>query len=59
MKVIDFAEQNKSNLDMHGNQISGNINGSDFTITADRSTGLIKSIKIPSSNISAELYDHN
>ena len=59
MKVIDFAEQNKSNLDTHGSQVSGNINGNDFTITADKSTGLIKSIKIPQSNISVELYNHN
>lgn len=58
LKVLDYAESNKDALDKQGDNVTGSLNGFDFTINAENSTGLIKSILISQNNTIVKLYDH-
>ena len=58
LQTLDYAQKSGALTKTHGNEFSGNLNGIDFTITADSGTGHIQTISIPHSRITAELYDY-
>lgn len=58
LQTLDYAQKGGVLTRTHGDEFSGSLNGIDFTITADNSTGRIQTIAIPRNNIVAELYDY-
>ncbi|WP_444640609.1 hypothetical protein ACRQU7_10210 [Caproiciproducens sp. R1] len=57
LQVLDYAEKDGSLTRTHGDEFSGTVEGIDFTMTADRSTGQIQTISIPQKKLKAQMRD--
>lgn len=58
LQFLDYAEKSETLVNTHGGEVSGSMNGIDFTITADRTTGHIQTIDIPQKNLKVQLHDY-
>lgn len=58
LQTLDYAQKDGTLTRTHGNEFSGSLDGIDFTITVESSTGQIQTISIPHSNVVAELYNY-
>nr|WP_319488160.1 hypothetical protein [uncultured Caproiciproducens sp.] len=58
LQILDYAEKSDSLIETHGDELSGTMNEINFTMTAEKSTGLIKTISIPQKNLTAKLHDY-
>lgn len=58
LQIMDYSEKSGSLVKTHGDELSGSMNGTDFTMTADRKTGQIKTISVSQRNLTANFHDY-
>lgn len=58
-QTLDSASAAGSLVKMHGGEFSGSSAGYDFTLTADRATGTLRTLKIPKYGLTVDLYDYS
>ena len=56
-QTLDYAAKSGTLTRTHGNEFSGNLNDSDFTVTTN-GTGQIQKVSIPHRGITADLYNY-
>lgn len=57
LQTLDYAQKIESLTKTYANEFSGDMDGVNFTIAADSTTGYIQKISIPDNSITAELFD--
>ncbi|MBW7573708.1 hypothetical protein [Caproiciproducens faecalis] len=57
LQILDYSEKSETLVKTHGDEVSGSMNGVDFTMTADRTTGQIQTICVPQRNLEVQLHD--